>query len=118
MAHRSCSLWWPSRNGHSHELLEQQLAGVRDEDLRDVRLPVAAVLVPALEELVAHGRSVDEIATQIGADKLIYQDLEDLVSSVKEHNGSIEQFDSSCFTGEYITGGVDENFLDNLHNSR
>ena len=84
-----------------------------------IRYPnVYGIDMPYVEELVAHGRSVDEIAMQIGADKLIYQDLEDLVSSVKEHNGSIEEFDSSCFTGEYITGGVDENFLDNLHNSR
>ena len=84
-----------------------------------IRYPnVYGIDMPYVEELVAHGRSVDEIATQIGADKLIYQDLEDLVSSVKEHNYSIEEFDSSCFTGEYITGGVDENFLNNLHNSR
>ena len=49
---------------------------------------------------------------------MIYQDLEDLVSAVKEGNPSIENFDTSCFNGEYVTVGVDADFLENLSNSR
>ena len=86
---------------------------------RPIRYPnVYGIDMPYVDELVANGKTVDEIAEQIGADKLIYQDLEDLVSSVKEHNDSIDEFDSSCFTGKYITGGVDQDFLKNLHKSR
>ena len=84
-----------------------------------IRFPnVYGIDMPYVKELVAHKRTVDEIADQIGADKLIYQDLEDLVSAVKENNNDIESFDCSCFDGNYITGGVDEKFLDNLHNTR
>ena len=84
-----------------------------------IRYPnVYGIDMPYVKELVAHGRTIDEIAVQIGADKLIYQDLEDLVSAVKENNSEIEFFDCSCFDGNYITGGVDEKFLNNLHNSR
>ena len=79
---------------------------------------VYGIDMPFVEELIAHNRSIDEISKEIGADKLIYQDLEDLISAVKEGNPSIENFDTSCFNGEYVTDGVDSNFLENLSKTR
>ena len=84
-----------------------------------IRYPnVYGIDMPYVKELVAHGRTVEEIAEKIGADKLIYQDLEDLISAVQENNSEINDFDCSCFNGEYITGGVDDEFLQNLHKTR
>ncbi len=84
-----------------------------------IRFPnVYGIDMPYVKELVAHDRTIDEIANQIGADKLIYQDLEDLVSAVGENNKDIDCFDCSCFDGNYITGGVDDKFLENLHKIR
>ena len=84
-----------------------------------IRYPnVYGIDMPYVKELVAHGKTVEEIAETIGADKLIYQDLDDLVAAVKENNPDINDFDCSCFNGEYITGGVDDEFLQNLHKTR
>ena len=74
--------------------------------------------MPFVEELVAHSRSVDEICKEIGADKLIYQDLDDLISAVKEGNPEIQDFDTSCFSGKYVTKGVDDEFLAELSITR
>ena len=60
--------------------------------------------MPASEELVAHGRSEQEIQEFLGCDWLVYQDLDDLESAVREGNADLKKFDSSCFTGEYTTG--------------
>ena len=79
---------------------------------------VYGIDMPYVKELVAYGRDIDQVASQIGADKLIYQDLDDLISAVKEHNPNIKSFDCSCFNGEYITGGVDEKYLEDLHKIR
>ena len=67
--------------------------------------------MPSRKELVAHGRDSEAIATAIGADLVIFQTLPDLVQSVRQLNPSIEHFDCSVFTGEYVTGGVDEEYL-------
>ncbi|MET3010323.1 amidophosphoribosyltransferase [Stenotrophomonas koreensis] len=70
-----------------------------------VRYPnVYGIDMPAAEELVAHGRSVEEIEAHLGCDWLIYQDLEDLEAAVSEGNPELTQFDSSCFNGQYVTG--------------
>ena len=74
--------------------------------------------MPYVKELIAYNRSIDEICKEIGADKLIYQDLSDLISSVRESNAKIKSFDTSCFSGEYITQGVSSKYLDNLNSSR
>ena len=79
---------------------------------------VYGIDMPYVEELIAYNRTNDEICSEIGADKLIYQDLNDLISSVRESNKSIESFDTSCFNGEYITKGVTSQYLDNLKNNR
>jgi len=79
---------------------------------------VYGIDMPFVDELVAHDRTIEEICKEIGADKLIYQDLEDLVSAVKEGNPLIDEFDTSCFSGEYVTKGVDSQFLQNLSKTR
>ena len=84
-----------------------------------VRHPnVYGIDMPSADELIAHGKSVDQICSEIGADWLVYQDIEDLIASAKEGNPEIENFDCSVFTGEYITGDVDGDYLAALHASR
>jgi amidophosphoribosyltransferase len=84
-----------------------------------VRYPnVYGIDMPSAQELVAHGHNVEEIAANIGADKLIYQDLEDLLESAREGNPGVEQFECSVFTGEYITGDVDAQYLHQLASAR
>jgi amidophosphoribosyltransferase len=70
------------------------------------------------DEFVAHNKTTEEVAKLIGADKLIYQDLEDLIWSVQKGNKDIKSFDSSCFDGKYVTGDIDENFLAKLSKKR
>ncbi len=70
-----------------------------------VRFPnVYGIDMPASAELVAHGRSEAEVQAIIGADWLIYQDLPDLITAVAEGNEKLSRFDTSCFSGEYVTG--------------
>lgn len=80
-----------------------------------VRYPnVYGIDMPSAKELVAHGRSEEEVAKEIGADWLIYQELDDLIDSARKGNRKIKQFDTSCFTGEYVTGDVSQDYLDHL----
>jgi amidophosphoribosyltransferase len=84
-----------------------------------VRYPnVYGIDMPAPEEFVAHNRTVEEIAEAIGADWLIYQDLEDLVEAVQKGNESLQEFDCSCFDGKYVTQDVDENYFRKLETQR
>jgi amidophosphoribosyltransferase len=84
-----------------------------------VRYPnVYGIDMPAPEEFVAHNRTVDEIAQAIGADWLVYQDLEDLVEAVRKGNDNLEEFDSSCFDGKYVTQDVDEDYFRRLELQR
>jgi len=84
-----------------------------------IRYPnVYGIDMPSRRELVAHNRDPDAIATAIGADLVIFQTLSDLVESVRGLNPSIEQFDCSVFTGEYVTGGVDEEYLQHVESLR
>ena len=77
-----------------------------------VKFPnVYGIDMPASKEFVADNRSIDEIAKFIGCDKLFYQDLSDLIESVKRNSKNVSNFDSSCFDGKYVTGDVDENYL-------
>jgi amidophosphoribosyltransferase len=79
---------------------------------------VYGIDMPSARELIAHGRSEPEVAAAIGADRLIYQDLSDLVEAVRKGNPRIERFDSSCFSGEYVTGGVTAEYLARLEQMR
>jgi len=85
----------------------------------EIRHPnVYGIDMPAADELIAHGRTTEQIAEQIGADWLVYQDLQDLIDSAKEGNAEIPRFDCSVFDGNYVTGDVDQQFLDTLHAQR
>jgi amidophosphoribosyltransferase len=84
-----------------------------------VRYPnVYGIDMPAPEEFVAHNRTVEEIARVIGADWLVYQDLEDLVKAVQKGNDKLQEFDCSCFDGKYVTKDVDENYFRRLELQR
>jgi amidophosphoribosyltransferase len=77
-----------------------------------VRYPnVYGIDMPAAHELIAHGRTEEEVCEAIGADKLIYQDLDDLIEAVGRGNPEITQFDTSCFSHEYVTGDIDDAYL-------
>ena len=84
-----------------------------------VRYPnVYGIDMPAASELVAAGRSDQEVEQIIGADWLIYQDLEDLVDSVRYERASVTSFDTSCFSGEYVTGNITPDYLSELERRR
>ncbi len=84
-----------------------------------VRFPnVYGIDMPATHELVAAGRSIGEVAQLIGADWLIYQDLEDLVAACRHDDAHIDEFDTSCFSGQYVTGDVTPEYLDRLQRAR
>ncbi|CAG8524347.1 8481_t:CDS:10 [Diversispora eburnea] len=68
-------------------------------------------------ELVAYDRDVDSIAKEIGADMVIYQELEDLISSCRKFNSNISKFDCSVFNGCYVTSGITQEYLDKLENT-
>lgn len=74
---------------------------------------VYGIDMPAASELIAHNRTIEEIRQEIGADKLFYQELKDLIKSVKKGNSDLQEFETSVFTGEYVTG-VDADYLNSL----
>jgi amidophosphoribosyltransferase len=74
--------------------------------------------MPAAAELVAHGRTEEQIREFIGADWLVYQDLSDLVAACQHDNAKISEFDTSCFSGEYVTGDVTPEYLARLERIR
>jgi amidophosphoribosyltransferase len=84
-----------------------------------VRYPnVYGIDMPTVKELIAYNRSEEEICKLMGADWLIYQDLDDLVAAVKWKTSPVEQFDTSCFSGEYVTGDITAEYLQWLQNER
>ncbi|MBL4571972.1 MAG: amidophosphoribosyltransferase [Gammaproteobacteria bacterium] len=84
-----------------------------------IRYPnVYGIDMPSADELIASGKTEKEIEEAIGADWLIYQDLEDLISTALEGNPDIKEYECSVFNGEYVTGDVDEIYLRRLDNLR
>ncbi|MBI2224699.1 MAG: amidophosphoribosyltransferase, partial [Betaproteobacteria bacterium] len=84
-----------------------------------VRFPnVYGIDMPTREELIATGRSDEEIAREIGADQLIYQDLDALIEDVRSVNPKVVSFEASCFSGIYITGDVTQEYLDGIEAQR
>lgn len=79
---------------------------------------VYGIDMPSKNELIAHNKSIEEISEAIGADKLIYQKLEDLIWSVKKGNDSIKEFDCSCFDGNYVTADIDKKYLQKIEKAR
>ena len=74
--------------------------------------------MPSRSELVAHERDTTAIARAIGADLVIFQTLPDLISAVSRFNPEVSNFDCSVFNGKYVTGGVDEAYLQHLEKLR
>ena len=79
---------------------------------------VYGIDMPSTTELLASNRTEEELARYIGADWLIYQDLDDLISAVQFDESDAEAFDTSCFSGEYVTRDVTPNYLDFIENKR
>ncbi len=84
-----------------------------------VRYPnVYGIDMPTAGELIAHGRNEEEVADAIGVDRLIFQDLPDLEEAVRRGNPRLRRFDTSCFSGEYVTGDIDSSYLHCLEEQR
>jgi amidophosphoribosyltransferase len=112
------------RGTTSHEIVEMaRAAGAKKVYFASASPPVRypnvyGIDMPTRSELIATGRTDAQIAQLIGADALIYQDLSALEDSVRTCNPKISGFDASCFTGRYITGDVDEAYLNAIEQSR
>jgi len=84
-----------------------------------VRYPnVYGIDMPARSELIATGKTVEQLAKNIGADELIFQDLQDLKDSITEASSGLTNFDTSVFDGHYVTGDVSEEYLATLEKQR
>ena len=84
-----------------------------------VKFPnVYGIDMPASNEFVAYEKTEKEISDFIGADKLFYQNLDDLIMSVREDGSPIEKFDASCFDGKYVTEDVTQDYLKELDTVR
>ncbi|MEO0443679.1 MAG: amidophosphoribosyltransferase [Pseudomonadota bacterium] len=107
---------------------EQIIQMAREAGARKVYMASAAPAVkypnvygidmPSAQELIAYGRSDAEVAKEIGADWLIYQDINDLIAASAEGNSAISRFDSAVFDGDYVTDDVDQAYLDKLDAAR
>ncbi|ATF09116.1 amidophosphoribosyltransferase [Candidatus Enterovibrio altilux] len=85
----------------------------------EIRFPnVYGIDMPSVNELIAHGRAVDEIGKIIGADGLIFQELSDLEDAVREVNPDIKKFESSVFSGHYVTKDINQEYLEYLEKLR
>ncbi len=106
---------------------QQIVQMARDAGARKVYLTSAAppvrhpniygIDMPSADELIAHGRSIEEIEKELGCDWLIYHDLEDLEAAVREGNPDLERFDSSCFDGDYVTG-IEPGYFERIQQMR
>ncbi len=84
-----------------------------------VRFPnVYGIDMPTRAELIATGRNEEQVAREIGADAVIYQDLDALKTAVRAVNPKLAQFETSCFDGVYITGDVTSEYLASIEQQR
>ncbi len=74
--------------------------------------------MPTHCELIAYGRSDEEVARFIGADQLVYQDLEAMQQAVRDFNPRLTRFEASCFDGQYVTGDITGDYLAYLERMR
>ncbi|MFC5461896.1 amidophosphoribosyltransferase [Massilia niabensis] len=79
---------------------------------------VYGIDMPTREELIAYGRTVEEVCAEITADRLVYQDIDALKRSISDVNPALTNFEASCFDGIYVTGDVTPAYLDNLETAR
>jgi amidophosphoribosyltransferase len=104
--------------------IQQIIQMARDAGARKVYIASAApalryqnvygIDMPARDEFVAHQRSDEEVAQLIGADWLVYQNIEDLKKSAHEGNPAVDDFECSTFDGQYVTGDIDDAYLEQL----
>ena len=98
------------RGTTSREIVEMAKAAAPE-----VRYPnVYGIDMPTREELIANGRTAAQIAAEVGADGCVFQDLAALENVIRAMNPAIEAFDDSCFSGRYLTGDIDEPYLQRL----
>jgi amidophosphoribosyltransferase len=84
-----------------------------------VRFPnVYGIDMPTSEELVAHGRTNEEIRLLIGADALIYQEVDGMKAAIGKLNPAIKDFDASCFDGVYVTGDISNDEVKRINENR
>ena len=103
---------------------EQIIQMARDAGARKVYFASAAppvryqnvygIDMPVVGELIAHNRTEEQVAAAIGADRLFYQTVDDLIDAVRQGNPRLREFDTSCFTGDYVTGGVTSDYLEQI----
>jgi amidophosphoribosyltransferase len=85
----------------------------------EIRFPnVYGIDMPSANELIAYGREIEQISDLIRADGLIFQDLTDLIDAVRELNPEVKRFETSVFDGNYITGDIDNAYLQRIDNMR
>ena len=112
------------RGTTSHEIVQMARdAGAKSVIFASAAPPVKfpnvyGIDMPTRGELVAHGRTDEEVAQIIGADYLVYQDVEDLKQAVRDINPALSRFEASCFDGDYITGDVTSEYLDVIERAR
>ncbi|MFJ9450006.1 MULTISPECIES: amidophosphoribosyltransferase [unclassified Herbaspirillum] len=84
-----------------------------------VKFPnVYGIDMPTRDELIAYGRTDEEVCREITADALVYQDVEDLKRSISDINPALRNFEASCFDGNYITGDISRDYLDRIEFAR
>ena len=112
------------RGTTSHEIVQMaREAGARKVFFASAAPPVRfanvyGIDMPTRDELIATGRTDEEIAREIGADQLIYQDLDALIDDVRSVNPLVTNFEASCFSGIYVTGDVTQDYLDGVEAKR
>jgi amidophosphoribosyltransferase len=79
---------------------------------------VYGIDMPTRDELIAYGRTVDEVCREITADRLVYQDVEALRRSISDVNPALTNVEASCFDGIYVTGDITPEYLDRLEHAR
>src|SRR3990170_1957346 len=84
-----------------------------------VKFPnVYGIDMPTRDELIAFGRSDEEVCREITADALVYQDLDALKRSISDVNPALQNFEASCFDGVYVTGDITRDYLDRIEHAR
>jgi len=79
---------------------------------------VYGIDMPTRDELIAHGRSTEEVCREITADALVYQDIDALKRSISDTNPALKSFEASCFDGQYVTGDISRDYLDRIEFAR
>jgi amidophosphoribosyltransferase len=108
------------RGTTSSQIIEMaRAAGARKVTFASAAPPIRhphvyGINIPTESELIAAGRTIPEICELLGADHLIYQEVDDLVAAIMDGQTDqhLDGLDMSCFTGEYVTGTVDQEYLD------